>query len=99
METQFELIRVALAERATDEERMAGAEACRQILALLVPPPIAPATPSIPAIVTALRTVPAEQLLEFAIGKLQAAVTGRGLEVDKPRPLAFQLLPLPRVSP
>jgi hypothetical protein len=82
-QTLLDAIRAAIAEGATNEARVAGAHACRTILAALDPeigPPAAPAPPSstnaaeILAMVSALRGVPVNQLLDLAIAKLRTMV-------------------------
>ena len=101
MENLIESIRVALAPDATNEAKVAGASACRTILAALdaVPgQPIAaapiphPQTLPIANAVAVLRSVPAEQLLDLAIAKLRAALPA-GTEVPQAQPLKFQMIP------
>ena len=83
-EALIESIRVAIAEGASDEARAAGANACRMLLAVLdvkpgepmvaaVPVP-QPPSPPIAAIVSAIRGVPREQLVDLLIAKLRTVV-------------------------
>ena len=101
MDNLIESIRAAIAQDASPEARVIGMAACRAILASLDATPgqpLAPAavvTPSPAAIaqaVAAFRGVPADQLLEIAIGKLRAALPA-GTEVPRAEPLKFQMIP------
>ncbi|CAN5198935.1 hypothetical protein BH11MYX1_BH11MYX1_56520 [soil metagenome] len=101
MENLIESIRSALAPDATDEVKLAGASACRTILAALdsVPgQPLAatqlapPTTLPIASVVAALRGVPADQLFDLAIAKLRAALPA-GTEVPQAQALNFQFIP------
>ena len=101
MENLIESIRAALTPDATAEAKLAGANACRTILAALdatpgqpiaaAPVPRAEALPIANA-VAALRGVPAEQLLDLAIAKLRAALPA-GVDVPQAQPLKFQIIP------
>ena len=83
-ETLIESIRSAIAERASAEERAAGADACRALLTVLGAQPGEPIVPAMPipqapnppiaAIVAAIRGVPREQLLDLLIAKLRTLV-------------------------
>ncbi|MBA3463712.1 MAG: hypothetical protein H0T46_27395 [Deltaproteobacteria bacterium] len=102
MEDLIETIRGATAPNATDDARAAGANACREILRALEPePPTAPALVStapaaeIAQLVTALRGVPTEQLLDLAIEKLRAVVPSAALAAPSP-PIRFTLVPVPQ---
>ena len=101
MENLIESIRAALTPDATADAKLAGASACRTILAALdaVPgQPIAaapvphPQALPIAQAVAVLRGVPAEQLLDLAIAKLRAALPA-GTEVPQAQPLKFQMIP------
>ena len=61
-------------------------------------PRIAPSAAGIATAITALRAVPADQLLDLAIAKLRALVP---TEVSPPHAPAFrvELVPAPRVPP
>jgi hypothetical protein len=83
MENLIESIRAAVVDGASEDARAAGASACRAILAALEAKPgepLAPAGPSstnsaeIIAMISALRGVPTDQLLDLAIAKLRAMV-------------------------
>ena len=95
----IEAIRIAMEPDATVEARTAGASACRSILANLEPAPSqASEQPifnptQIAHIVTALRGVPTDQLLDLAIAKLRAALPS-GTEVPRQPPLKLQLIPV-----
>ncbi len=83
-EALIEVIRGAIAAGASDEARVAGATACRALLAVLdakhIEPnaPAAPAAqaPSLPiaAIAQAIRNVPPDQLADLLIAKLRTLV-------------------------
>jgi hypothetical protein len=76
IEPTLTTIRAAFAADATPEARTAGANACRSIVAALEPAP-APATlnpAAIASALTALRSVPPDQLLDLAIAKLRNAL-------------------------
>jgi hypothetical protein len=83
-DTLIESIRVAAAEGATAEARIAGADACRTLLAALDVSPgqsLAPAAPSAPPvstqvamIATELRGMPVDQLADVLIAKLRTLV-------------------------
>jgi hypothetical protein len=94
-------IHAALDPSASADTRAAGASACRTILAALDATPGQPMAaapqppPAIANIVSALRGVPPDQLLDLAIAKLRAALPA-GAEVAAPRPLNFHLVQLPR---
>lgn len=106
MRDVIETIQLALVPDATEEMRVAGATACRSILIALeakpgepLPAPTPPAQTvppeAIANIVTALRGVPAEQLLDLAIARLRAALPP-GQSPPSISPLKFQLVPIPR---
>src|ERR1700689_3583592 len=100
MDTLIESIRAAVVADANPEARAAGAAACRTILAALdgiagEPMTAAAAPPSpIAAVVSSLRGVPPDQLLDLAIARLRAALP-TGTEVPRVEPLKFHLIPLP----
>ena len=101
MENLLEAIRGALAPDATDEMKAAGIGACREILRALGSldaPLAAPPTPAplpIANIVSALRGVPPDQLLDLAITRLRAALPP-GTDVPTVKPMKFHLIPVPR---
>ena len=112
MDTIVDTIRAAVAERASEEAKQAGATACRAVLAALegqagaplAPPPSPPAAPalasSIATAVGALRSVPPDQILDLVIDRLRNAATARGVALSpSPTPLAFRVqhLPVPQV--
>jgi hypothetical protein len=107
MENLIESIKNALAPGASDEARVAGAQACRTILVALetrAGEPLAAATvsssaamePSSPlqSAVAALRGMPAEQLLDLAIARLKAALPP-GTEAPAVRRLNVPLVAMP----
>jgi hypothetical protein len=100
MEDQLESIRAAVATGASSESRAAGAVACRVMLAALEggrAEPVAsqPGTPSIAALVGALRGAPPEHLLDFVIARLRAALPP-GAEVPPIVPFRVNVVPIPR---
>jgi hypothetical protein len=104
MDTILETIRAAIEPNATAEARVAGAAACRMMLAALEGTPgepmaaAVPATPSpIASIVGALRGVPPEQLLDLAIAKLRAALPA-DTTVPRVEPLKFHIIPMPTLG-
>lgn len=103
MEQLLEAIRVATAPDATDEAKAAGATACRTLLTALeakagepLAAPVAMANP-VQAIVGALKGMPPEQLLDLAIARLKAALPP-GTEIAPVPPLAFHLVPVPKLG-
>lgn len=100
MDTILETIHAAIEPNATAEARVAGAAACRVMLAALEGTPgetmaaAVPASPSpIASIVGALRGVPPDQLLDLAIAKLRAALPADAA-VPHVEPLKFHILPV-----
>lgn len=94
-----EAIRSALADGSSVEIRAAGATACQMVLAALVAKPGEPlvdapvtATP-LQSAVAALSNTPPEQLLDFAIAKLKAALPP-GTDVQPVRRMSLPLLPI-----
>jgi hypothetical protein len=70
-------IRAALGPEATSEARAAGANACKSVLAALEGANVPAATlnpAAIASAITALRSVPPDQLLDLAIAKLRGAL-------------------------
>ncbi len=105
MNELVEAIRVALASEATPEVRIAGANACRTILAALeakpgeplgaaVPAPITPA----PALAAAIRGMPVEHLLDLAIARVRAALPADAT-IPPVQPIKFMRVPVPGVKP
>jgi hypothetical protein len=86
-------IAAALKENATSEARATGASACRSILTALETPS-SPTTPSVAALVSALRHAPREQLFDFAIAKLRSALPA-GVDAPAVAPIKFHLVPIP----
>jgi hypothetical protein len=87
-------VRGAFAADATTEARAAGAHACRAVLAVLEPAvqPNAPVQLNAAAVmqaVTALRGVPADQLLDLAIAKLRGALPA-GVQTEPVRSFKFR---------
>ena len=104
MENVIDSIRAAIASDATPEANAAGATACRAILAALEGTPGQPlAVPAvvplngsqIAGMVSALRGVAPDQLLDLAIQRLRAALPA-GVEVPPAPPLKFNIVPVPR---
>jgi hypothetical protein len=102
VEAMLAAIRGAFAADATDEARRAATAACHALLVVLQPN--APAQPNAPVqlnaaavaqAVTALRGVPADQLLDLAISKLRSALPA-GVEVAPVKPLNFNFVPISR---
>jgi hypothetical protein len=101
MNEVIEAIREALATDATTEARANGVAACRAVLTALeaapgeaftaTPIPVASATPQVTNIVSMLRSVPPDQLLDLAIAKLRAALPA-GADVAQVQPLKFQFI-------
>lgn len=99
MNDLLETIRISLAADAAPAARQAGAAACRTILVGLeggVPPSATPPlnASAIANVVTALRGVPPEQLLDLAIAKLRSALPA-GVEPSSVKPLKFHIVPVP----
>ena len=102
MKDLVEAIRTALAPEATPEARGAGAGACRTILAALEAKPGEPLGPAVPApttpaaaIVTAIRGMPVEQLLDLAIARVRAALPADAV-IPPVQPIKFIQVPIPR---
>jgi hypothetical protein len=101
MENLIETIRAAIAPAASDQVRAEGARACRTLLLALeanegesLAPPV-PGPAQVEALVTALRNVPIDNLLDLAITKLRAALPP-GTSPPTVTPLKFHLAPIPR---
>jgi hypothetical protein len=106
MENVIDSIRAAIASDASPEAKAAGATACRAILTALESTPGQPlATPAIvplggsqiASVVSALRGVPPDQLLDLAIQRLRAALPA-GVDVPAAQPLKFQLIPTTQLA-
>jgi hypothetical protein len=102
MEALIKSIRAAVVADASAEARAAGVAACRTIMAALDATPGQPMTAAVAApvspiasVVSSLRGVPPDQLLDLAIARLRAALPA-GAEVPRVEPLKFNLVPLPR---
>jgi hypothetical protein len=103
MENLIEAIRAATASDATPDARAAGAQACRTILAALEATPgkaietgSQPCT-SLQAIVTALRGMPPDQLIDLAITRLKAALPA-GTEIESVPRLNVPLIAVPKIG-
>lgn len=97
MEKLIETIRAATETGAGDEVRAAGAHACRTILAAFEategqPLAVAPTIP-LQAIVSVVRGMNPEQLLDLAIARLKAALPA-GTQPSV-QPVKFNLVPVP----
>ena len=99
VEAMLVAIRGAFTADATDDARRAGAAACHALLAALQPN--APAQPNaavqlnaaaVAQAVSALRGVPAEQLLDLAIAKLRTLLPAGAVVPPVPK-LKFPALP------
>lgn len=103
MDKLVDAIRDAVVSDATDEARMAGAQACRTILTALEAragePLAAPTTATSPLHIalSAVRGMPPEQLLDLAIARLRAALPA-GTDASTVQPLKFHILPLPSIG-
>lgn len=103
MENLIETIRIAVAIDATDEQRAAGVKACREIVATLEPPEAIanavavnrPPLPPLAQMLSILRNVPSEQLLDLAIHRLRAPLPAGTTVATPPPALRFHLLPVP----
>lgn len=103
MDNVIDSIRAAIASDATPEVKAVGATACRAILAALegtagqplAVPAVVPLSGSqIAGVVSALRGVAPDQLLDLAIQRLRAALPA-GVEVPPAPPLKFNIVPVP----
>jgi hypothetical protein len=98
-ENLLESIRVAMAEGASTEARTAGANACRALLAMLEPPQPPAAPPlnlPVAAIVSAVRSMPPDQLAEMLIAKLRTLVPA---DAQQPPLRALNILRVPVPTP
>ena len=104
MDNVIDSIRAAIVSDATPEATATGATACRAILAALggtpgqplgAPVAVPHSATQIANAVSALRGVPAEQLLDLAIAKLRAALPA-GVEVAPTKPINFHIIPAPK---
>ena len=101
MDELLEAIRTATAPDASEEARSAGVIACRTILTALeakageplVQSPAASGSPVVMA-VSALKSVPPEQLLDLAIAKLRAMLP-EGVPPPTVEPVKFHVIHLP----
>jgi hypothetical protein len=103
MDELLESIRTAVATDASDEARTAGAAACRTLVSVLeakageplaLPVPSAQPTTTVAAVVTALRGMPPDQLLDLLIAKLRTIVPPERQPASEYR-LAFPFLRKP----
>jgi hypothetical protein len=103
IEALITAIREGVSQNASAEQRTAGANACRAMLAVLEAKPgqplaPAPATPAIAngvqAIVSLLLSAPPEQLLDLAIAKLRTMVPVN--EQPATRAFSLHLVPVPK---
>lgn len=105
METLLESIRTGIAADASEEQRAAGADACRTILTALdatagqpLATPTGVSSSAIATAVATLRNVPPDQLLDLAIARLRAALPAE-TPVPVVQPMKFHVVSLPRVFP
>ncbi len=105
MENLLDAIRAAIAPEAAPEARAAGVDACRRILTALgataVEPAAAPVAPPplpIADIVSALRGLPAEQLLDVAIARVRSLLPA-DVKVAPTQPIKFVHVPIPGGKP
>jgi hypothetical protein len=99
MSDLVETIRTALVSDASAEARTAGAAACRCVLAMIEPPQAPVLSPdAVPQLVAMLGRMDLDQVLGVAIDRLRAVNAARGDigNEQKPRSIAFQLVPVPR---
>jgi hypothetical protein len=96
MDELLETIRGALAPDADGATKAAGIAACRSILNALEPVAAPQAPPPLPIanLVTALRGVPPDQLLDLAIARLRAALPA-GTTIPAVQPMKFHVIPIP----
>lgn len=102
MDELLDTIRTSMAADATAEAKVAGATACRTLLAALETKPGEPlvATPTptaaspIANAISMLRGVPVDQLLDLAIARLRAAIPAGESAPSVPR-LNFRIIPIP----
>lgn len=96
MDDLLETIRGALAPDADDATKGAGIAACRSILNALEPVGAPSAPPPLPIanLVSALRGVPPDQLLDLAIARLRAALPA-GTTIPAVQPMKFHVIPIP----
>jgi hypothetical protein len=93
MTDHLEAIRVALTPTAGPEIRAAGIAACRLILAALESEQTPSARLPVAEIVSALRGLPTDKLLDLAIARLRAALpAGAAAEVQ---PFKLPIVPIP----
>lgn len=98
MESLIESIRIAIATDATEDNRAAGAHACRTILtALEARPGMTVAQPSfatqLGGLVAMMRTLPPDQMLDIAIAQVRNLLPP-GVNVPAVAPLKMQLIPI-----
>ena len=98
MHELIETIRAAVAEDATVEAKLAGAQACRVILATLDPEPPRPAPASAPANpLAALAGLDLDRALDLVIARLRAALPEDKRAAVGERPgMRIQLVPVPK---
>lgn len=101
MDAAIQTIARALASDASPDTKREGVTACRAILAVLEPSvaeavaPPSPPAPHVAALVAALRGMPMEQILDFAITRLRTALPS-GTEVAPIAQLKLPIIPIPR---
>jgi hypothetical protein len=100
MENFIDAIRAATADNATPEARVAGAQACRNILAALeakLGQPLAAASSpssSMQALLAALGNTPPDQLLDLAIAKLRTLMPAAQSEPQTVQSVRIPLVPI-----
>lgn len=105
MEPLLEAIRAATVPDATDDIKAAGASACRTLLAALeaksgeplAQPASAPVATPVEAVISAIRGMQPEQLLDLAIARLKAALPAE-VTHEPVKHLAVPLVPLPKMG-
>ncbi|MBX3156781.1 MAG: hypothetical protein KF773_12315 [Deltaproteobacteria bacterium] len=103
MDNLLDTIRAAVAPDATDDIKAAGATACRTILTTLeakAGEPLAAAVTEpnpMATMVSMLRGVPPEQLLDLAIARLRSALPA-GTQVQQVQPMKFHLVAVPPLA-
>jgi hypothetical protein len=104
MDALLESIRTALVPEASADAREAGANACRTILTALEAKPAEPMPATvvepaqIAALITTMRGMPPDQLLELAIAKLRSMFPDEA-NVPRAAPMRLQFVPVPGGKP
>jgi hypothetical protein len=99
MQNLIELVRDSVSDGATTEQRQAGAQACRTILAALDAEkgkPIAVAEAPAPSPLAMLGQLDSGTALDLLIAKLRAALPAEPNAAPKRDAFKVQLVPMPR---